>query len=149
MSQNGGSIKILRPIKITAGNIETEGVLNDTKAATIVYNALPITGKVNWWGEEIYFMISVKTGPENGKETVNLGDIAYWPEGPALCLFLGKTPISNGNEIRPASAVNIIGKVSDIKALLGKVRQGEKITIRRMSGGSNRGIDNAAVNPQV
>lgn len=118
-------------IKITVGNIETHGVLNDTQTATLIYEAMPITGKVNWWGEEIYFMILARTGLENGEETVNLGDIAYWPEGPAMCLFLGKTPISKGNEIRPASAVNIVGKLADVKALLGKVRQGEKISIRR------------------
>jgi hypothetical protein len=118
-------------IKITASGIETEGILNDTKTATLICNALPITGRVNWWGEEIYFTISVRTGLEDGKETVNLGDIAYWPEGPALCLFLGKTPVSKGNEIRPASAVNIIGRLADVKALLGKVKQGEKITIRK------------------
>lgn len=120
-----------RQIKINAGNIETEGVLNDTQTATLIYDTLPITGKVNWWGEAVYFMISVSTGIENGKKTVSLGDIAYWPEGPALCLFLGKTPISKGKEIKPASAVNVIGRVADVKALLGKVRQGEKITIRK------------------
>jgi hypothetical protein len=116
---------------IAAGDIETDGELNDSRTATLIYDALPITGKVNWWGEEIYFMISVRTAIENGKETVSLGDIAYWPEGPALCLFLGKTPVSKGNEIRPASTVNVIGRVNDVKALLGKVRQGDKITVRR------------------
>jgi len=118
-------------IRIIAGNAEAGGNLNDTRTAALISRALPITGRVNWWGDEIYFMVAVKTGLENGKETVALGDIAYWPEGPALCLFLGKTPVSKGNEIRPASAVNVIGKVADITALLGKVKQGEKITIRK------------------
>jgi hypothetical protein len=118
-------------IRITSGNIETTGTLNDTKTAALIYEALPITSTVSWWGDEIYFTVPVKTGLEDGKETVNLGDIAYWPEGPAMCLFLGKTPISKGNEIRPASAVNVVGKLTDIKALVGKVKQGEKITIRR------------------
>ena len=131
MNQNDGNAKTPRPIKIAAGDIETDGVLNDSRTATLIYDALPITGKVNWWGEEIYFMIPARTGIENGKETVSLGDIAYWPEGPALCLFLGKTPISRGSEIKPASAVNIIGRVSNVKALLSKVRQGQKITVRR------------------
>jgi hypothetical protein len=131
MNQNDGNAKTPRPIKIAAGDIETDGMLNDSRTATLIYNALPIIGKVNWRGEEIYFVIPVSTGIENGKETVNPGDIAYWPEGPALCLFLGKTPISRGNEIRPASIVNVIGRLNDVKALLGKVRQGEKITVRR------------------
>ncbi|MDP2918726.1 MAG: cyclophilin-like fold protein [Dehalococcoidia bacterium] len=120
-----------KPITIIAGNVQATAELNDTKTAGLIYQALPITSIVNWWGDEIYFDVPVKTGLENGRETVNPGDIAYWPEGPALCLFLGKTPISKGNEIRPASAVNVVGKLADIKALLGKVEQGEKITVQR------------------
>ena len=69
--------------------------------------------------------------PEDGKEKVALGDIAYWPEGPALCIFLGKTPISRGNEIRPASAVNIIGKIKDVNTLLKKVKDGDEITLKK------------------
>ena len=120
-----------RQIKIVAGSIEAGGWLNETHTARMVFDALPITSEANMWGDEIYFYISLQTGLENGKETVSLGDIAYWPEGPALCIFLGKTPISRGNEIRPASAVNIIGKITDIKSLLGKVKDSEKITLRR------------------
>jgi hypothetical protein len=120
-----------RPIKIVAGGTETDGVLNDTATASLVYDALPITGRVNWWGDEIYFPVSITTGLEDGQETVDLGDIAYWPEGPALCLFMGRTPVSGGSEIRPASAVNVIGKMTDPKTLLGKVKSGERIVIRK------------------
>jgi hypothetical protein len=54
-----------------------------------------------------------------------------WLAGPALCIFLGKTPISRGNEIKPASTVNVIGKIKDVSALYRKVKAGEKITFRR------------------
>ncbi|MDD5287856.1 MAG: cyclophilin-like fold protein [Dehalococcoidales bacterium] len=120
-----------KDIKIVVGGIEAEAILNDTKTAGLVYDALPITSEANLWGDEIYFYVTLHTGVENGKEIVALGDIAYWPEGPALCIFLGKTPISRGNEIRPASAVNVIGKIKDIDTLLRKVKDGEKITVRR------------------
>lgn len=120
-----------KDIKIVVGGIEAEGTLNDSKTAKVVYDALPITSNVNLWGDEIYFYVTLKTGVEDGKETVALGDIAYWPPGPALCIFLGKTPISRGNEIRPASAVNVIGKIKDINAPLRKVKDGEKITVKR------------------
>ena len=121
-----------KEIKITVGNIVAEGTLNETKTAGLIYNALPIASEANLWGDEIYFYISLKTGIENGKETVELGDIAYWPPGPALCIFLGKTPISRGNEIRPASAVyNVIGKIKDINALFRKVKDGEKIVLKK------------------
>jgi hypothetical protein len=120
-----------RAIKIVAGEIAADATLNDSKTARIVYNALPITGEVNLWGDEIYFDIDFTAEEENGKLTVELGDIALWLEGPALCIFLGKTPISRGNEIRPASVVNVIGKINNIAALYRKLKGGEKITFRR------------------
>ncbi len=118
-------------IRITAGGLETEGWLNETDTASKVAEILPITGTVNLWGDEIYFSIPVETGLENAKETVSIGDIAYWPEGKAMCIFLGKTPISRGEEVRPLSAVNVIGGIEGVQELLGRVKQGDKITVRR------------------
>jgi hypothetical protein len=120
-----------RKIKITVGKLELEAWLNETKTAAKVFEALPITSTVNTWGDEIYFTIPVDTGPEDAKELVSLGDIAYWPPGKAMCIFFGKTPISRGDEIRPASPVNIIGKVEGDLKLLKKVKEGEEIIIRR------------------
>jgi hypothetical protein len=120
-----------RKIKIVAGKLELGAWLNETKTASKVFEALPITSMVNTWGDEIYFTIPVDTGPEDAKELVNLGDIGYWPPGKAMCLFFGKTPISKGDEIRPASPVNIIGKVEGDLKLLRKVKDGEEITIRQ------------------
>jgi hypothetical protein len=120
-----------RKIKITVGKLELEAWLNETKTAARVFEALPITSTVNTWGDEIYFTIPVDTGPEDAKELVSLGDIAYWTPGKAMCIFFGKTPISRGDEIRPASPVNIIGKVEGDLKTLRKVKEGEEITIRR------------------
>ena len=120
-----------RKIKITVGKLELEAWLNETKTAARVFEALPITSTVNTWGDEIYFTIPVDTGPEDAKELVSLGDIAYWTPGKAMCIFFGKTPISRGDEIRPASPVNIIGKVEGDYKLLRKVKEGEEIIIRR------------------
>ena len=119
-----------RKIKIIVGKIELEAWLNETKTASKVFDALPITSKVNTWGDEIYFTIRVTEGSENAKELVELGDIAYWPPGKAMCIFFGKTPVSQGDEIRPASAVNIIGKLEGDYQALKKVKDGEEITIR-------------------
>jgi len=120
-----------RKIKITVGKLELEAWLNETKTAAKVFEALPITSTVNTWGDEIYFTIPVDAKPEDAKELVSLGDIAYWPPGKAMCIFFGKTPISRGDEIRPASPVNIIGKVEGDLKLLKKVKEGEEIIIRR------------------
>jgi uncharacterized protein len=120
-----------RKIKIVAGKLELEAWLNETKTATKVFEALPITSTVNTWGDEIYFTIPVDAEPEDAKELVSLGDIGYWPPGKAMCIFFGKTPISRGDEIRPASPVNIIGKVEADLKLLKKVKDGGEITIRQ------------------
>jgi len=120
-----------RKIKITVGKLELEAWLNDTKTAAKVFEALPITSTINTWGDEIYFTIPVEAGSENAQELVSLGDIAYWPPGKALCVFFGKTPISKNDEIKPASPVNIIGKVEGDLKLLKKVKDGEEIIIRR------------------
>ena len=119
-----------RKIKIVVGKLELEASLNETRTATKVFEALPITSTVNTWGDEIYFTIPVRAGPEDAQELVNLGDIGYWPPGKAMCLFFGKTPISRNDEIRPASPVNIIGKVEVDYRSLKKVKDGEEITIR-------------------
>jgi len=122
---------VTRQIRIIVGNIETDAWLNESRTASMVWEILPVTSKASLWGDEIYFAVPVKTGLEDGRETVALGDIAYWPEGPALCIFPGKTPISTKDEIRPASAVSIVGKVRDVQALLGRVKQGDTIVIQR------------------
>jgi len=93
-----------RKIAITVGNIKANAELSDCHTANEMWNALPIESTVNTWGDEIYFAIPVKLGAEDAKELVSHGDIAYWPPGTAFCIFFGPTPMSHGDEIRPAMA---------------------------------------------
>ncbi len=105
-------------IVITAGSIRLEAELNDTFTAKAISNILPITAAANTWGDEIYFSMPITLELENGQEVVDLGDLGYWPPGGSFCIFYGLTPASQGDEIRPASAVTIIGKVQgDVTAL--------------------------------
>jgi len=98
----------------------------------LVLNALPIESKVSRWGDEIYFPIPVKFSEENSKEIVSKGTIAYWPPGNSLCIFWGPTPISNSEEeIRPASPVNIIGRVIGDPSIFSKMKEGDVIRIER------------------
>ncbi|MBU6152103.1 MAG: hypothetical protein KGR25_11680 [Chloroflexi bacterium] len=118
-----------RTIRITAGNVTMDATLNETATASEIWNALPITARANIWGDEIYFAIPVHRDEENAKATVGLGDLGYWPPGNAFCIFYGPTPMSRGDEIRPASPVNIVGKVvGDAKAFK-QVSSGTKVTI--------------------
>jgi len=119
-----------KKIRITTGELKVEAHLNDSKTARMIWDALPIRGESNLWGEEIYFAIPVKSGAEQGaREIVSAGELGYWPPGHAFCIFFGRTPASQGDEIRAASAVNIIGKItSDPKVFL-KAKDGAKITL--------------------
>ena len=119
-----------KKIQIRAGAIETEAELNDTRTAQAIWEALPITGRANLWGNEIYFSIPVKLKLEAGQEVVNIGDLGYWPDGNAFCIFFGPTPVSQGDEIRPASPVTVFCKVIGDATVFKKVAPGTKITIR-------------------
>lgn len=124
---------MVREIKITVGDVEVVAELNDSVTADSIWNALPITARANIWGDEIYFGIPVAMGEENGKEVVDLGDIAYWPPGSAFCIFFGRTPASRGDEIRPASAVNVVGKIKGAPKVFKAVSNGERIVLDKSS----------------
>lgn len=96
-----------------------------------IWSKLPIEGKANIWGDEIYFTIPVQVGAENQSEVVQMGDLAYWPPGNALCIFFGPTPASWDKEIRPASPVNVIGRIVDNPLLFKLVGPGDKIRLER------------------
>ena len=68
---------------------------------------------------------------EWAKETVELGDIAFWPPGSAICLFFGETPISAPGEIRPASPTNIMGKINGDLDKLKSVSSGAEVKVRK------------------
>ena len=118
-------------ITIKAENIKIDAELNDSKTAQNIWDALPIEGRVNIWGDEIYFSIPVDVGLENAKEVVLEGDLGYWPPGSAFCIFFGTTPVSRGNEIRAASPVNIFGKIIGDSKVFKKASSGAKIIIEK------------------
>lgn len=119
-------------MKIRAGSVVLEAQLNETRTAAAVFEALPITGQASTWGDEIYFSIPLHLEIENGKDLVQTGDVGYWPDGHSLCLFFGPTPISHGDEIRPASPVTIVGKMVGDPKILRTVPPGSDIVIEKM-----------------
>ena len=117
-------------IKITSGNIHAIADLKNTDTAKAVYDALPMEGAANKWGNEIYFVIPVNIDEEHdAKEIVSEGDVAYWVEGACFCIFWGKTPASKGNEIRAASKVNVFGKVIGDAKIFTKVKNGDLVVL--------------------
>jgi uncharacterized protein len=121
-----------KKITIRVGELEVEAELNESKTAQVIWAALPIEAKTHLWGEEIYFPIPVTTGQEQGaRDIVSSGELGYWPPGHAFCIFFGPTPASRGDEIRAASAVNVIGKVLSDSKVFRKVKDGVKVTLEK------------------
>tara|TARA_B100000519_G_C14242868_1_gene438268 strand:- start:1220 stop:1591 length:372 start_codon:yes stop_codon:yes gene_type:complete len=111
-------------------NISIEAELNDSPTSKDLINLLPLEGISQIWGEEIYFSTSINRENDDwAKETVELGDIAFWPPGNAICLFFGKTPVSQGDEIRPASPTNVMGKIVGDLEILKTVNSGDKVKV--------------------
>ena len=127
-----------RTIRVTAGDVTTTATLDTSKTADAIWKALPVEAKASTWGDEIYFDIGVAVEAESPKETVAMGDLGYWPPGSAFCIFFGRTPASTGDEIRPASAVNVFGRVDGDPTLFRKVRAGTQVRLER--GRSTKGV---------
>ena len=111
--------------------------LDDTsspKTYTSFLKLLPFSVTAHIWGEEIYTDESpITQSEENAKDLVNLNDVAYWPNGKAICLFFGPTPIGKKGEIKPYSPVNVIGKIiNPDKNILSKMNEGAKITFDKI-----------------
>ena len=120
-----------RAIRIVAGSITADAELNDSGTAGAIWDALPIEAAAQTWGDEIYFDVGVSGGPDASQEVVEIGDLGYWPPGRAFCIFFGPTPMSRGDEIRPASAVNVVGKVVGNPTVFKKVRAGVRVKLER------------------
>ncbi|MBN2407558.1 MAG: hypothetical protein JXJ19_07655 [Elusimicrobia bacterium] len=121
----------MKRIKIITGLFELEAELNGSKTADKIYKILPLSAVADIWGEEVYFPVPVYEGLENGAETVSEGDMAYWPDGNAFCIFFGRTPVSTDEEIRPVSAVTPIGRVKGSFAGLKKLKNGDRINLEK------------------
>ena len=120
----------MRKIKITAGGVSATATLNDSLTANAIWDALPIEGAANTWGDEVYFSLDVPASLEPGaRQVVDPGTICYWIEGRSMALPFGPTPISKGNECRLAAFVNVIGQLDGDPKVLGTVRDGERIRV--------------------
>lgn len=121
-----------RTIRITAGKVRAEASLNDSVTATKVWEALPIEGRANTWGDEIYFSIPVQAAQEkDAREIVAVGELGYWPPGSAFCVFFGRTPASTDDRPRAASAVNILGRIRGDATAFKAVASGTRVRLER------------------
>ncbi len=119
-------------IIITAGTVVLEAELNDSPTARQIWQALPIEGRANRWGDEIYFEIPVIAAEEpTARVDVEVGELGYWPVGHAFCIFFGPTPVSTGQAPRAYSPVNIVGRVAGDATRLRTVQDGTAVRLER------------------
>ncbi len=110
-------------VKISVDKIQLNAQLFDTECATAIGAVLPINTKPSVWGDEFYFEIAVQHPlDETATTKVRVGDIGYWPPGRALAIFFGPTPMSQGAEPVPASAVNLVGRVEGDATILRSIK---------------------------
>jgi uncharacterized protein len=111
---------------------EVCAALNETATARKVYAALPCSSSAETWGEEVYFTLPVQTELEaDARQVVDPGTVCFWVEGHALALPYGPTPVSEGDECRLVSEVNVLGKLEGDARILSGINPGDGIRLER------------------
>ena len=117
-------------ITISIEDIAIRAELFDTPTAKALERLLPLTGTANVWGDEIYFTIPLEIDMEaDAREDVDVGELGYWPSGPAFCIFFGPTPVSTDDRPRAYSPVNVFGRTLDDASVLKNVPGGAAVNV--------------------
>lgn len=123
----------MRRARISAGSASLDVVLKETPTADAIWEALPISSMASTWGEEVYFSVPVSRPREkDARDLLKMGEIAFWPDGDAIAVVYGRTPISGPGEMRLASASNIWAQADGDPTVMDSVRSGDKVRVERV-----------------
>ncbi|SDL72615.1 cyclophilin-like fold protein [Halarsenatibacter silvermanii] len=120
-----------KKIIIEAGGLEAEAELYENEMAEKIWKELPIFGQARTWGDEIYFPVSLEAGEGETKAEVEIGELGYWNQGNAFCIFFGPTPSSTGEKPRPASPVTVFGRLKTDPERFKSVSVNEDVEVKR------------------
>jgi|YelNatPaOPRAMG01_1025707.scaffolds.fasta_scaffold10579_7 hypothetical protein len=125
-------------VEIICGSVKAKAIITldeNPNTARAIINVLPISSRAMLWGDEVYFPVPVNIGVENARGRVKIGELAYWPEEPSLCIFFGKTPISPSvDDVRAYSPVNVIGYLKTDPEEFRRVKDGDIVVVKLLSG---------------
>lgn len=120
----------MKRVRISCGRLSFDAEFLETNTTQMMFEEMPLSGSVTFWGDEIYFPISVTAElEENAVEEVEVGTLAYWPPTQAFCIFFGPTPVSTSSKPKGFSAVNVVGKILGNLAELSSISPGEQIKV--------------------
>ena len=121
-----------RRIRITAGDVAVTAALSGSGTADQLWDALPVRSVASTWGDEIYFSVPIDAAEaDDARAEQDVGAVAYWPAGSALCLFFGPTPASVGDRPAAISPVNPVGTIEGDALALRAVRPGAQVAVER------------------
>ena len=124
----------MKKARITAGTAQLDVTLADTPTARSLWNAMPFSSRASTWGDEVYFTAPVSQPREpDARDLMNMGDIAFWPDGDAIAICFGPTPISAPGEMRLASASNLWAKADGDPKVMRSVRSGDSVSVEKLS----------------
>lgn len=120
----------MRDFLIRVGDVVIRARLLDTATADKIWNALPIYSQAQTWGQEVYFSTPFSVPLEaDARDVVEAGEIVFWPDGDAIAIGFGPTPISRNGEIRLASRCNVWARALDDVSALKSVHAGERVAL--------------------